>query len=45
VEAHKDYITTETLTSRLTFGGAPEGASVAQDGFDGEKMTVGLVKQ
>jgi len=45
VETHRDYITTETLTSRLTFGSPPEGASVVEDGFDGEKVTVGLVKQ
>jgi isoleucyl-tRNA synthetase len=45
VEAHKDYITTETLTSTLTFGAPPEGASVVEDGFDGEKVTVGLVKR
>jgi isoleucyl-tRNA synthetase len=45
LEAHRDYITTETLTSNLTFGSAPEGASVVEDGFDGEKVTVGLVKQ
>jgi hypothetical protein len=40
-----DYITTETLTSNLTFGSSPEGASVAKDGFDGEKVTVGLIKR
>jgi isoleucyl-tRNA synthetase len=45
VEAHKDYITTETLTSNLTFGSPPEGASVTEDGFDGEKVTIGLVKR
>jgi isoleucyl-tRNA synthetase len=45
VEAHKDYITAETLTSNLVFGTPPEGASVTQDEFDGEKVSVGLVKQ
>jgi isoleucyl-tRNA synthetase len=45
VEAHKDYITTETLTSNLTFGSPPEGASVVEDGFDGQKVKVGLVKR
>jgi hypothetical protein len=45
MEAHKDYITAETLTSNLVFGKPPEGASVVEDGFDGEKVTVGLVKQ
>ncbi len=45
LEAHKEYITAETLTSNLMFGSPPEGASTTEDGFDGEKVTVGLVKQ
>jgi len=45
LEAHKDYIISETLTSNLMFGNPPEGASTTEDGFDGEKVTVGLVKQ
>jgi isoleucyl-tRNA synthetase len=45
IEAHRDYITTETLTSTLTFGTAPEEASVYNDGFEGENVTVGLVRQ
>ncbi|HEX2994085.1 MAG TPA: DUF5915 domain-containing protein, partial [Anaerolineales bacterium] len=45
LEAHKDYITAETLTASLTFGRPPQGASVVEDGFDGEKVTVGLVKK
>jgi isoleucyl-tRNA synthetase len=45
VEAHKEYITAETLTSNLVFGSPPQGASVVEDGFEGEKVTVGLVKQ
>ena len=45
IEAHRDYITTETLTSNLVFGGPPEDASVTQDGFDGENVTVGLKRQ
>ncbi len=45
IEAHKDYITTETLTTSLVFGKPPQGASVVEDEFDGEKVTVGLVKQ
>jgi isoleucyl-tRNA synthetase len=44
IEAHRDYITTETLTSRLEFASPPEGASVIEDVFDGEKVTVGLRK-
>jgi isoleucyl-tRNA synthetase len=45
IEAHKEYITAETLTSNLAFGTAPQGVSTVEDGFDGEKVTVGLVKQ
>ena len=45
LEAHQDYVTAETLTSSFVFGSAPEGASVVEDGFDGEKMTVGLIKR
>ncbi|RPI92135.1 MAG: isoleucine--tRNA ligase [Chloroflexi bacterium] len=45
VEAYKDYITAETLTSNLVFGSPPKGASTVDDGFEGEKVTVGLVKQ
>jgi isoleucyl-tRNA synthetase len=45
LETYKDYITAETLTSNLVFGSAPQGASRTEDGFDGEKVTVGLVKQ
>ena len=44
IEAHRDYITTETLTSRLEFASPPEGASVTEDAFDGEKVTAGLRK-
>ena len=45
VETHKDYITAETLTSSLLYETPPDGASVTEDGFDGEKVKVGLVKQ
>jgi isoleucyl-tRNA synthetase len=45
IEAHKDYITAETLTSNLVFGNPPEGAARIEDGFDGEKLTVGLIKK
>lgn len=45
IEAHKDYITAETLTSNLVFGSPPAGASVVEDGFEGEKVTVGLMKK
>jgi isoleucyl-tRNA synthetase len=45
VEAHRDYITAETLTAKLVFGSPPPGASTVEDGFEGEKVTVGLLKQ
>jgi isoleucyl-tRNA synthetase len=44
IEAHRDYITTETLTTRLEFASPPEGASITGDAFDGEKVSVGLRK-
>jgi isoleucyl-tRNA synthetase len=45
LEAHKEYITAETLTSTLVFGSPPEGSSITEDEFEGEKVTIGLVKQ
>jgi isoleucyl-tRNA synthetase len=45
IEAHRDYITAETLTSNLAFETPPQGASTVEDGFEGEKVTVGLVKR
>jgi len=45
IEAHKEYITTETLASSLTFGSPPEGAAIIEDGFENEKVTVGLKKK
>jgi isoleucyl-tRNA synthetase len=44
IEAHQDYITAETLTSKLSFGTPPEKASVVEDAFDGEKVKVGVMK-
>ena len=47
LEAHKEYITAETLTSNLVFGNPPASrdASVVEDSFDGETVKVGLVKK
>jgi isoleucyl-tRNA synthetase len=45
VEAHKEYITAETLTSNLVFGSPPEGASLVDDEFDGETVRAGLLKK
>ncbi len=44
VKTHKDYITAETLASKLSFARAPARSSVVEDEFDGEKVRVGLVK-
>jgi len=44
IEAHQDYVTAETLTVDLQFAPAPEGASAAQDDFEGEKVTLGLMR-
>lgn len=44
IEAHKDYITSETLTSKLSFATPPAKSSVVEDEFDGEKVKVGLIK-
>ncbi len=44
IEAHRDYITTETLAVALNFSEPPEAASSAEDEFDGEEVKVGLVK-
>ncbi len=45
VEAYKDYISAETLTSSLVFGNPPDGAYIGEDEFENEKMKVGLVKK
>jgi isoleucyl-tRNA synthetase len=44
IEAHKDYITAETLTTKLSFATPPADASVVEDEFEKEKVRVGLVK-
>jgi isoleucyl-tRNA synthetase len=44
IETHADYIKAETLAVSLVFTAAPEGASVVEDEFEGEKVKVGLVK-
>jgi hypothetical protein len=45
IEAHREYITAETLTSSLVFTNPPEKASVLEDSFDGETVKAGLVKK
>jgi len=44
VEAHKDYITGETLAIALKFENPPSDASSSDDEFDGEKVLFGLRK-
>lgn len=44
IEAYKDYITAETLTSNLWFGTPPENSFIVEDEFEGEKVRVGLRK-
>jgi len=43
IEAHKDYITGETLAVALKFEKSPSEASRSEDEFDGEKVTFGFV--
>jgi isoleucyl-tRNA synthetase len=45
IETHRDYVTTETLTSSLVFGSPPDDASRVEDTFDGENVRVALRKQ
>ena len=44
VNAFADYIQTETLTVEMKTGEIPSDASVFEDEFDGEKVTLGLKK-
>jgi isoleucyl-tRNA synthetase len=43
VEAHKEYVTGETLTVALKFEDPPSDVSRSEDEFDGEKVTFGFV--
>ena len=45
IEAHKDYITAETLASDLVFSSPPDGASIVEDEFDGEALKAGVLKK
>jgi isoleucyl-tRNA synthetase len=42
--AYAQYLKDETLSVKLVEGPAPEGAALADDEFDGEKLALGLVK-
>ena len=41
---HHEYITGETLTIELSFASSPALAKVISDAFDGETVTIGLLK-
>jgi isoleucyl-tRNA synthetase len=44
VEAHREYVVAETLTTRLVFGQVPTDAPVARHELEGDQLTVGLVR-
>ena len=44
IEANRDYITAETLTVELRYAGPDPESTSSSDEFDGEMVTVGLVK-
>ncbi len=44
IEAHQEYVTSETLTLKLEFSAPPSMVSVIEDDFEGEKVKIGLVK-
>lgn len=44
VQRHSDYISTETLARELLFTAAPLGATATNDTFDGETVTIALLK-
>ena len=44
IAAYKDYIATETLTVDIAEGDVPEGWALTVDQFDGETLTIGLIR-
>ncbi len=44
IEAHREYITNETLAVSLDFSEPPSSALSVEDDFDGEKVKAGLLK-
>ncbi len=44
IDANRDYITAETLTVELSFSEPVAGNITSTDDFDGEKVTIGLMK-
>jgi isoleucyl-tRNA synthetase len=45
IEANRDYVTAETLTVELSFCEPVPESVIATDEFDGEKVTIGLLKR
>jgi isoleucyl-tRNA synthetase len=45
IEVHRAYIMGETLAEEMSAGAAPAGAALVEDAFDGEKVSVGIVKR
>ena len=45
IEVHRAYILGETLAEEMSAGAAPAGAALVEDAFDGEKVSVGIVKR
>jgi len=41
---HNEYITGETLTVELSFSGPPENSKIITDTFDGETVTIALLR-
>ena len=44
IEAHQEYVTSETLALKLEFSMPPSMGSINEDDFEGEKVKIGLVK-
>ena len=44
IEAHAGYITTETLAKKYSFSKPPANAQLLADQFEGEQVTIGLLK-
>ena len=44
LQSFRDYIAGETLANELSASAAPEGAASVDDSFDGEKITIALLK-
>ena len=45
ITAFGDFIQAETLSAELIAGAAPDGAALAEEAFDGEKVKLGLIKK